>query len=109
MRVKIMTISSAGSEVSGMFARAKVDFGTKDRIVVPDKAVIKQQGTNDKYVFVLDGDVVRYTKVELGKRVDSIYEVLGGLEVGQKIVVAGNTALIDGSKVQITESDLNIK
>jgi RND family efflux transporter MFP subunit len=93
----------------GMFARAKVDFGTKDRIVVPDKAVIKQQGTNDKYVYVLDGDVVRYTKVELGKRVDSVYEVLAGLELGQKIVVAGNTGLIDGSKVQITESDLNIK
>jgi RND family efflux transporter MFP subunit len=93
----------------GMFARAKVDFGTKERIVVPDKAVIKQQGTNDKYVYVLDGDIVKYTKVELGKRVDSIYEVLGGLETGQKIVVAGNSSLIDGSKVQITESDLNIK
>ncbi len=93
----------------GMFARAKVDFGTKDRVVVPDKAVIKQQGTNDKYVFVLEGDVVKYTKIELGKRVGAIYEVLSGLEVGQKIVVAGNTSLIDGSKVQITESDLNIK
>lgn len=93
----------------GMFARAKVDFGTKERMVVSDRAVIKQQGTNDRYVFVLDGDIAVYTKVEVGKRVGNIYEILGGLEPGQKIIVAGNTALIDGSKVEVSQSDFEIQ
>jgi RND family efflux transporter MFP subunit len=92
----------------GMFASAKVNFGSKERVVVPDKAVIKQAGTNDKYVYVLDGDVVTYTKVDLGKRVGSIYEVKGGLEPGQKIVIAGQSKLIDKSVVKVVDSGLSL-
>ncbi len=92
----------------GMFARANVDFGSREKLVIPDRAVIKQSGTNDKYVFVIDGDKVVYTKVELGRRIDSIYEVVSGVEVGQKVVVAGLTTLMDNSKVKISESELDL-
>lgn len=92
----------------GMFARAKVELGSKKRVVVPDKAVIKQQGTNDKYVFVLDGDVVKYVKVEVGRRVGAKYEILSGLEAGQRVVVAGATNLIDNSRVKVTEGGLDL-
>ncbi|MHC1779757.1 MAG: efflux RND transporter periplasmic adaptor subunit [Bacteroidales bacterium] len=92
----------------GMFARAKVGFGAKERVVVPDRAVIKQTGTNDRYVYVLDGGIVTYTKVVLGRRVGSIYEVLSGLEAGQKVVVAGNASLSDKLKVKVTESELDL-
>ena len=92
----------------GMFARASVDFGTSNRVVVPDMAVIKQVGTNDRFVYVLNGDRVDYVKVELGKRVGSIYEVVSGLRAGQRVVVAGHTGLIDKSKVKVVESDLNL-
>lgn len=92
----------------GMFARATVDFGSKDRIVVPDKAVIKQVGTNDKYVYVLDGDIVRYTKVDVGKRVGSIYEIKSGLELGQKVVVAGIARLVDQAKVKVVDTNLDL-
>jgi len=104
-----VSIGNANSEIRpGMFARARVDFGTKERVVVPDKAVIKQAGTNDKYVYVLNGDVVTYTKVELGKRVGSIYEVNSGLEVGQKIVIAGQSKLIDQSKVKVVDTGVDL-
>jgi RND family efflux transporter, MFP subunit len=92
----------------GMFARAQVDFGTMSRIVVPDMAVIKQVGTNDRFVYVLNGNTVDYVKVELGKRVGSIYEVISGLEAGQRVVTAGHTGLIDKSKVKIVDSDLDL-
>jgi len=92
----------------GMFASARVNFGSKERIVVPDKAVIKQSGTNDKYIYVLDGDVVTYTKIELGKRVGSIYEVKSGLEAGQKVVIAGQTKLLDKSIVKVVESGTGV-
>ena len=92
----------------GMFARAIVDFGSHEKVVVPDRAVIKQSGTNDKYVFVIDGDRVVYTKVELGRRIDSIYEVISGIEQGQQVVVAGYTSLMDNSKIKISDSNLDL-
>jgi RND family efflux transporter MFP subunit len=92
----------------GMFARANVNFGAKERVVISDKAVIKQSGTNDKYVYVLDGDSVAYTKVELGKRLGSIYEVLSGVEAGQKIVVAGQSKLVDKTKVEVVTSQTDL-
>ncbi len=100
-----VSISNGNSELRpGMFARATVDFGTKERVVVPDKAVIKQTGTNERYVYVLNGDVVTYTKVEVGKKAGSIYEIISGLEPGQKVVVAGLSRLSDQTKVKIADS-----
>ena len=86
----------------GMFARISVDFGSRDGLVVSDKAVIKQPGTNDRYVYVLNSDnTVSYTKVILGQRKGELYEILSGLKVGDKIVVAGQSRLLDGEKVEI--------
>lgn len=92
----------------GMFARAIVDFGSREKIIVPDRAVIKQSGTNDKYVYVVNGDRVTYQKVELGRRIGSIYEVVSGVDQGQQVVVAGHTSLMDNTKIQISESELDL-
>jgi RND family efflux transporter MFP subunit len=92
----------------GMFARARVDFGTKEGVVVPDMAVFKQAGTNDKFVYVLNGDRVSFRQITLGKRVDSIYEVVVGLNEGEVVVISGQTPLKEGSLVEISESQLNI-
>lgn len=92
----------------GMFARAKVNFGTKERVVIADKAVIKQNGTNDKYVYILDGDAVRYVKVTLGRRVGNIYEVISGVEAGQQVVVAGQSKLVDKTKVEVVKDGVDL-
>ncbi|MBQ5750885.1 MAG: efflux RND transporter periplasmic adaptor subunit, partial [Bacteroidaceae bacterium] len=81
----------------GMFARATIDFGAKERVVVPDRAVVKRAGSGDRFVYVYNNDgTVSYVKVELGRHVDTIYEVLSGLEKDTKVVVAGQTRLSDG-------------
>lgn len=36
----------------GMFARATLNFGTADNVVVPDLAIVKQAGSGDRYVYV---------------------------------------------------------
>ncbi|MFW6202690.1 MAG: efflux RND transporter periplasmic adaptor subunit, partial [Marinilabilia sp.] len=44
----------------GMFGRIQMVFDTLERVTVPDMAIQRQQGTNDKYVFVVeDGKAVR--------------------------------------------------
>lgn len=88
----------------GMFARATIDFGAQERVVVPDRAVVKQAGSGDRFVYVYNNDgTVSYVKVELGRHVDTIYEVLSGLTPDAQVVVAGQTRLSDGAKVNVVE------
>ena len=88
----------------GMFARATVNFGSNNNIVIPDVAVVKQQGSGERFVYVLNEDnTVTYKKVVLGRRMGAEYEVLEGLQDGDKIVVGGQIRLKDGVKVIVNE------
>lgn len=88
----------------GMFARATVNFGSNHSVIIPDVAVVKQQGSGERFVYVLNPDnTVTYQKVELGRRMGTEYEVLGGIEDGAKIVTGGQIRLKDGVKVIVNE------
>ena len=86
----------------GMYACAKVTFAVNHSIVIPDVAVVKQQGSGQKSVFVLNGDNTVTSKfITLGRHTGNEYEVLEGLEEGEKIIVSGHTALKNGSEVNV--------
>ena len=88
----------------GMFARATVNFGSNNNVVIPDVAVVKQQGSGERFVYVLNEDnTVTYKKVVLGRRMGAEYEVLEGLQDGDKIVIGGQIRLKDGVKVIVNE------
>lgn len=87
----------------GMFGKVTMNFGTNERPLVPDMAVLKQVGSNDRYVFVeKDGKVV-YTIVQLGARIEDKYEIVSGLNAGDRVVTNGNTGLIDGAAVEVVQ------
>lgn len=86
----------------GMFARVTATFGTNHHIVVPDNAVVKQQGSGEHFVYVLQPDnTVKYTLVELGKRMGNRYEIVSGLNEGDRIVTEGQVRLKDGVSVTV--------
>lgn len=86
----------------GMFARVTADFGTNHHIVVPDNAVVKQQGSGEHFVYVLQPDnTVKYTLVELGKRMGNRYEIISGLNESDRIVTEGQVRLKDGVSVTV--------
>ena len=88
----------------GMFTRVTVDFGSNNNVVIPDVAVVKQQGSGERFVYVLNADnTVSYKKVVLGRRMGTEYEVLEGLSDGDKIVTGGMIRLKDGIKVIVNE------
>ncbi|MBO5808108.1 MAG: efflux RND transporter periplasmic adaptor subunit [Bacteroidales bacterium] len=88
----------------GMFARVTVDFGSNNNVVIPDVAVIKQQGSGERFVYVLNEDgTVTYQKIVLGRRMGTEYEVLEGLSDGANIVTGGMIRLKDGIKVTVNE------
>jgi len=91
----------AGKIRPGMFGRVFVNFGKQKRVLVPDRAVVSQQGSGVKFVYVVDGDKVHYTEVQIGNRIGNEYEILSGLTDGQTVVIAGQTKLQDGAQVQV--------
>ena len=87
----------------GMFARATIAFGEKERVVVPDMALVKQVGAGDRYVYVYKDGKVSYEKVELGRHMGDKYEIISGVEPGSKVVVAGMSRLADGREVEVVK------
>lgn len=88
----------------GMFVRVKLAMGQTKAVVVPYQAVLKTQGSNERYVFMAkEGKAQRYN-VSLGKRFDDQVEIVcDSIAVGDHIVVAGQARLVDGVKVNIVE------
>ena len=86
----------------GMFARVTACFGINHSVVVPDMAVVKQQGSGEHFIYVLNADnTVTYTKVELGRRLGSRYEILSGINEGDIIVTEGQARLKNGMTVSV--------
>jgi RND family efflux transporter MFP subunit len=85
----------------GMFARVTLELGKAKRIVVSDQAIVKQSGSGARFVYVYNNGKVEYRQIEIGRRIDDDYEISSGLTAGEKIVVAGQSKLIDGTKVNV--------
>ncbi len=88
----------------GMFTRVTINYGNNFRVVVPDSAVLKQVGADDKYVYVLNEDnTVTYTPVKLGVRMGDRYEIISGLNDGDVIVTSGQTRLKNNIEVEVVK------
>ena len=85
----------------GMFARATLNFGIRDHVVVPDLAIVKRAGSGDRYVYVYKDGKVSYNKVELGRRMDTEYELISGVDNNSQVVIAGQSKLADGVEVEV--------
>jgi len=97
-------VTIANSEMfirPGMFARVELNFGTLDNVVVPDVAIIKQPGTNARFVFVVENGQARRRELELGRLIGDNFEVISGIEPGARVVIAGQSRLLDQTAVRI--------
>ncbi|KAA6351270.1 Cation efflux system protein CusB [termite gut metagenome] len=87
----------------GMFARVTLNYGTLNRVVVPDLAIVKQAGSGDRYVFVYKNGKVSYNKVELGRRMGAEYELISGVPDNAQVVIAGQARLLNGMEVEVEQ------
>ena len=86
----------------GMFARAYLDMGEEEAFVVPANAVMLQEGTNERYIFVVENGTAIRKNVILGQRFDDRFEIAGGdLKEGDSLVTEGQARLMNGQKVEI--------
>ena len=91
----------------GMYVRTRLAVGEVDAIVVPYQSVLKLTGSNDRYVFVADGNTARRVAVTLGQRFDDRIEIIpveaDALKAGDRLVVTGQARLVDGATLEIVE------
>lgn len=99
-QTEILISNASGKIMPGMFARVDVNLGSQSHIVVPDRAVVKQTGSGNKYVYVYKNGTVEYIQVETGQRIGNSYELISGLADGDSVVITGQNALQNGIRVQ---------
>ena len=86
----------------GMYARVTLVFDEQERVVLPDGAIVKQQGSGQRSVYILGEDnTVSLRVVELGRHFGGNYEIISGVQPGEKVVVKGLTALRSGVTVEV--------
>ncbi|GAB2617857.1 efflux RND transporter periplasmic adaptor subunit [Novilysobacter erysipheiresistens] len=96
----IAAFDSDGLLKPGMFGRISIDYDKRaNALVVPRSALL--EGTGDAAVFALrDGKVAR-VPVQLGYLDGEWAEIREGIKLGDRVVVAGKSALRDGSEVTV--------
>lgn len=83
----------------GMYGRGEVEVGVHRQVpVAPVEAV--QIADEKAFVFVVDGEVVRRRRVELGEDLGTKLEIRSGLAGGEELVVRGADGLSDGAKIR---------
>lgn len=88
----------------GMFARVMLDLQQDQAVLVPAIAVLQQEGTNNRYIFITNNDTARRINVDLGKRYDDRVEIISAdLKEGMQVITAGQANLEEGARVKVVE------
>ena len=89
------------SLASGMFGKARIQPSqTVQGWEVPFESVLDANGESG-FVFVVDGQIAKKVKVQLGKITPNSIQVLSGLENYKSLIVSGSAYLSDGSTIQV--------
>ncbi len=85
----------------GMFARATFAMRSKDGVMVPDVAVQKQIGTDDRFVYVNNNGVAERRGVNVGRLVGDRYDILSGVEAGEQVITTAFSRISNGKAIEI--------
>jgi len=91
-----------GTLKPGMFMTAKISTAPVQAVLVPEGAIVPEQGKT--FVFVVKGGVASKREVTLGRRRPGEVQITVGLENGERVVVEGTQKIRDGATVLELES-----
>ncbi len=99
--VEVTIPNSAGRLRPGMFARSTINMGDKEAVMVPDIAIQKQVGSNERYVYIIEDGVAHRRSVIPGRQIGSMVDVESGIAAGEQGATTSFVRLNDGTKVTI--------
>jgi membrane fusion protein, multidrug efflux system len=84
-----------------MSANVEITQATTNDAVVLPQDYIMDFGENNKYVFVLEGDIAKKRTITIGGREGNNVLITSGLKPGEKLIYEGFQQLADNDKVQV--------
>ncbi|MFO8055535.1 MAG: efflux RND transporter periplasmic adaptor subunit [Bacteroidales bacterium] len=86
----------------GMFARVQIKIKDDEALLAPAIAVIKQEGTNNRHVFIHKNGKAEKVSVKTGTRYNDKIEILSTrIREGSELIIAGQAKLMDGDSVNV--------
>lgn len=86
----------------GMYTHISLEIDKDQALLVPVGAVLKLQGSNDRYVFIAENGKAKRVSVTPGRRFDEFMELISDeIKAGDQIVVRGQTRIADGASIEI--------
>lgn len=105
---------AANTVKAGMFAKGGFALGQSNTLAVPQQALVMRDGFN--YVFAVKNTKdqpakasqvkVNQIKVQTGKRIGSLVEIVSGLTADQSVVASGGAFLSDNDTVKVVNAEL---
>jgi RND family efflux transporter MFP subunit len=103
VKVTIIIDSAPQSVRPGSFVDVRLVTQRHDNaLLIPKRALVEEAG--EKYVFLLNKDMVVRRTVRVGFTDDANAEILSGVDAGNSVVTAGQGSLRDGSRAEVVEN-----
>ena len=100
--VEVVMANGEGILRPGMFARVSFDLEEVEAIVLPALAVLKMQGSNERYLFIEQEGKAKRIPVTIGSRYDDQIEVISDqFHAGVRVITSGQSRLLDGVNVEV--------
>ena len=87
----------------GMFLTVRLSRGAVDAVMVPEEALVPEQG--NMFVFVVEDGVAEKRPVRIGQRRVGDVQVVEGLVEGELVVTEGTQKLRDGAAVAVRAAE----
>jgi len=95
--------NSEGLLKPGMFLTVRLSRGAVDALMIPEEALVPEQG--DVFVFVVEDGTAEKRQIHIGERRVGEVQVLDGLSAGELVVTEGTQKLRPGAAVAVQSGD----
>jgi membrane fusion protein (multidrug efflux system) len=100
VKITVEAVNPPAAVRPGAFVTVNIIRETKPNAIrIPREAVIRE--LREAHVFVAQGNTAKRRDVTLGIEEGDFIETLSGLKPGEKVIVAGQGALKDGSAIKV--------
>ena len=104
--VEITIDNSSHKLKPGAFAKVNIPLKINNNVVLVGRSAIiddrESKELGSKYAFIVDKDKIIKRKVEVGIAQGDTIEVVSGIQVGEKVVTAGQNLVKDGEIVKVS-------
>jgi membrane fusion protein (multidrug efflux system) len=104
VKVTIEAVRPPAEVRPGGFVNVKIVRDRRpDAVLVPRESVVREM--HDAHVFIAHDGRARKRAVTLGLEEDGFLEAVSGVDPGEKVVIAGQGGLKDGSPIKVLKPD----